>query len=361
MAALPPFFRLPPNRVWRSYLGGRFLDALEGKSKADDSHFPEDWIGSLTAAKNPPDGGGGDGVARVEFAGQTHRLTELLNSNPEYFLGSAHLARHGCDPRILIKYIDASIRLHLQVHPTAAFAQKHLNAPAGKTEAYYVLAARPEIRDPHLYLGFHTPPTKQQLKRWIEEQAIDSLLASMNRVAVTPADVLLVPGGLPHALGAGLFLVELQEASDLVVRFEFERGGYVLPEDSRFMGKGLDFCLDVFNAAPCTMNDIQATLRCPAKPVAELSTHARLESLIGPEQTDRFRLKQVHFTGEFNLPINAFTIAIVAHGACRLEAAGQSLSLACYDKCLLPHGAESIRIRPLGNEPAALLLCEPPA
>jgi len=46
-------FILPPNRVWRTYSGGRILDQIQGKPDPACSHFPEDWIGSATRAVNP--------------------------------------------------------------------------------------------------------------------------------------------------------------------------------------------------------------------------------------------------------------------------------------------------------------------
>ena len=45
--------QLPPNRVWRTYSGGKVLDEISGITPAKDSHFPEDWIASTTEAINP--------------------------------------------------------------------------------------------------------------------------------------------------------------------------------------------------------------------------------------------------------------------------------------------------------------------
>ena len=47
-----PIF-LPPNRVWRTYLGGRELDRLAGSAMPADTHLAEDWIASTTRAINP--------------------------------------------------------------------------------------------------------------------------------------------------------------------------------------------------------------------------------------------------------------------------------------------------------------------
>ena len=62
---LEPCYRLAPNRVWRTYPGGRTLDQIEGVRKPEDSHFPEDWLLSTTAARN---------VGREEFPDEANYL-----------------------------------------------------------------------------------------------------------------------------------------------------------------------------------------------------------------------------------------------------------------------------------------------
>ena len=59
------FYRLAPNRVWRTYLGGATLDAIYGKPAPADSHFPEDWILSTTRAVNAGRESVEEGVSRV--------------------------------------------------------------------------------------------------------------------------------------------------------------------------------------------------------------------------------------------------------------------------------------------------------
>ena len=59
------FFELPQNRVWRSYQGGRILDELVGKPEPADSHFPEDWVGSVTAASNPDSQNELEGISKI--------------------------------------------------------------------------------------------------------------------------------------------------------------------------------------------------------------------------------------------------------------------------------------------------------
>ena len=144
---------LPPNRVWRTYPGGRTLDQLAGKTSPADSHFAEDWIASATRAVNPPHaassrggplGSTSPGISQVRIGHDPapRDFTALLASDPGYFLGAAHVRKYGAQPQLLVKFLDSGTRLHFQVHPTREFAQRMLGAPSGKTEAYYVLGTR---------------------------------------------------------------------------------------------------------------------------------------------------------------------------------------------------------------------------
>ena len=159
---------LPPNRVWRSYPGGQVLDTLAGAQPAVDSHFPEDWIGSDTRAVNVGREDITEGPSQVLVGGVSHDFPTLLASDPEYFLGAEHVARFGATPALLVKFLDPAIRLHFQVHPTAEFARRFLNCTSGKTEAYHILATRPDVPQPYIYLGFQRPPSREALRRMLK-------------------------------------------------------------------------------------------------------------------------------------------------------------------------------------------------
>ena len=68
-----------------------------------------------------------------------------------------------------------------------------------------------------------------------------------NRFPVQPGDCYVVPAGTPHAIGAGIFMMELQEPTDWVVRCETVNAGLALPPEACFMGLDLEACLDVFD------------------------------------------------------------------------------------------------------------------
>jgi mannose-6-phosphate isomerase len=348
---------LPPQRVWRTYQGGRTLDALAGVAAPADGHFPEDWIASTTRAVNSGREAIREGVSTVTVGGAPHDFAALLAREPEYFLGAAHVAKFGAQPQLLVKLLDPAIRLHFQAHPTAAFARRFLGSPSGKTEAYHVLGARPGST-PYIYLGFQRPPSRDALRRMIETQDIAALEACFDKIPVRPGDTYLVPGGVPHALGEGIFLVEIQEPSDLVVRFEFERGGYVLPEPARFMGRGLEFCLDVFDYAAWPADRLAVEAACPPRRRRALGPDSHQDDLIGPERTPCFRVRQSHLRGPVTKSEDSAYIAIVTAGTCTVTAGGETHHLKTYDKFFCPAGLATIGIQP--GPSATLLECFPP-
>lgn len=358
---------LPPNRVWRTYPGGRTLDRLAGAAAPADSHLAEDWIASTTRAVNRGRESIAEGVSqvRVGLDPETHDFAQLLASDPEYFLGAAHVQKYGAQPQLLVKFLDSGTRLHFQVHPTREFAQCVLGAPSGKTEAYHILAVRAGAdagTEPggYIYVGFQRPPSRAQLREYIATQNLAAIEACFDRIAVQPGDTFIIPGGTPHALGAGVFMVEIQEPSDLVVRFEFERAGYVLPESARFMNRGLDFSLDVFNFAPLGAADLEARVRCRPRRLRELGPGSYQDELIGLAQTDCFRVAKSHYAAPVVKDETSCSIAIVTAGAVTLAAGGETHALRTCDKVFLPAGLGPVKFTPASGG-CDVLECYPPA
>lgn len=112
---------------------------------------------------------------------------------------------------LLLKLLFTDKPLSVQVHPDDGFAQA-LGLPRGKTEAWYVLSAAPGAK---VALGLNRYATSQQLREAAGNGSIADLLEWR---AVSPGDVLLVPAGTIHAIGAGLIIAELQQNSDATFR-----------------------------------------------------------------------------------------------------------------------------------------------
>jgi mannose-6-phosphate isomerase len=115
------------------------------------------------------------------------------------------------DPALLLKLLFTSQPLSIQVHPNDAFAHS-MGLPNGKTEAWYVLSAAPEAK---VALGLSRRLTPQQLREAVEDGSIADLILWR---AVSADDVIFVPAGTIHAIGAGLVIAELQQRSDVTFR-----------------------------------------------------------------------------------------------------------------------------------------------
>ena len=130
---IPDIIKLSPNRVWRTYQGGRLLDAMTSQPEPADTHFPENWIASTTRAVNH---GREDmveeGLSKVDIDGNTYILKDLITAHPELTVGLEHYRKYGADAGFLLKFLDPAIRLHIQCHPTIKFAQKYLSSNSGK-------------------------------------------------------------------------------------------------------------------------------------------------------------------------------------------------------------------------------------
>jgi mannose-6-phosphate isomerase len=216
---------LTTTRVYRFYRGGALLGRLRGES-ARDGFFPEDWIGSVTTARNPGRSDPKEGLTRLADG---RLLRDAVRADPSGWLGGEHMERFGTSTALLLKLLDAAERLPVHAHPDREFASEKLDSPFGKTEAWIVLDTRDA--DAEVWVGLRAPVEPERYREWIEGQEVDDLLSSLNRLTVRAGDVVYVPAGVPHALGAGVLIAELQEPTDFSLVCEW-RGFPIRPEES---------------------------------------------------------------------------------------------------------------------------------
>lgn len=352
----PPFLAVLPNRVRRNYTGGALLETWSGQATGVDDARPEDWIASTTAAVNPGlPAVEGEGLTRIQFLDQsTGVLAHVLRNEPAYYFGEDHFHHWGAELGFLAKLLDSSIRLHVQAHPTAAFAQQHLGSRFGKFEAYVILGFR-EGTAPALRLGFQRAPSRAEWRRIIENQELAAMDACFEEIPLKVGDVWCVPGGLPHAIGAGVLMLEIMEPSDLVVRCEFERAGIVVPPEGRFMGRGLDFCLDVFDYQSRTVEEIQRTCRIKPRPVGDGGE----EELVGPEQTPCFEVRRQIVATPTSLHCNSLEVLLAIAGRGTLQADSLSAPIERSARFLIPAGQDHVVVSPLPGQPIELLKIRP--
>ncbi len=154
-------------------------------------------------------------VAEGPDAGKT--LTELLARDKERLLGSRNYERFGTEFPLLIKFIDAREDLSIQVHPDDRLAwERHRSK--GKTEMWYVVAAD---EGAHLRSGFTRQVTPAEYEKSVADDTITDLLTDHE---VRPGDVFFLPAGRIHSIGAGSFIAEIQQTSNITYRiYDFNR------------------------------------------------------------------------------------------------------------------------------------------
>lgn len=312
---------LPPNTFPRFYRGGERIAELRGTPAA--GHRPEDWIGSVTTAF----GSERDGLTRLDD-GRT--LVDAVAADPESFLGAAHVARHGADPRLLVKLLDAGERLPVHFHPRVAFAREHLGSPHGKTEAWVIVST--EGGDPAVHLGLRQEVGLATLAGWVERQDVAAMLAAMVRLPVRPNDVIFVPAGLLHSIGEGILLVELQEPSDLSVLLEWE-GFEIDGRTDGHLGLGFETALraaDRSRLAPSDVEGLAARRGDGGRP--------GVERLLPPEADVFFRAERIRPRPSSPVP-QEFSILVVLGGEGRLVTDGGELELRRGGAVLVPHAA----------------------
>ncbi len=353
--------QLAPNPVYRSYMGGALLEALRGEEHPKDSQFPEEWIGSTTASRlagRPPE----EGLSRaVDADGGTVRLKSVIDAYPEAMLGPAHVAQHGANLGVLCKFLDAAVRLSMQTHPTRAFARRHLHSDFGKTESWIIIGTR-EIggESPYILLGFKDGVTAAEFRRITAAQDARAQIDALNRIAVHPGEAYMVPAGVPHAIGAGVFMVEVQEPTDFTINVEYTYRGIARTEEQCFLGLGFDLgmqCFDytVTGEAVVRQNALtRTTLRQDAA--------AREEVIIGPAHTRYFGASRlvIQGTGRDREPGQCY-IGIVTRGRGEILSEGRApLALRPGSTFFVPAASDHQAIRADAGTPLTLIRCFPP-
>ena len=156
-------------------------------------------------------------------------LTQLIDKYKGLLVGDRVYKKFGNKFPLLVKFIDSRQDLSVQVHPDDKLAQKR-HGCMGKTEMWYVLKADVGSK---IYSGLKRPITPEEYERLATEQPVTGNPSPVTHnpfldvIATHEAhqgDLYFLPAGRLHAIGAGNFLVEIQESSDITYRvYDFGR------------------------------------------------------------------------------------------------------------------------------------------
>lgn len=203
-------YPLRTEPLFRDYLwGGRKLQTTLGKALPAQGVWAESW----ELIDHPEHQ---SLVTNGPLAGKT--LREITAADPEWLLGASSGNNSLPSLPLLLKYLDCQRVLSVQVHPNDEYASKMSPPDLGKTEAWYIVDAEPTGV---LYAGLKQGVTPHSLAAAISAGRVEDCL---HRIHPKAGDCIFIPAGTVHALGAGLLVAEIQQASNTTFRlFDWNR------------------------------------------------------------------------------------------------------------------------------------------
>ncbi len=248
-------------------------------------------------------------------------------------MGDSVYARFGEEFPLLIKFIDAREDLSIQVHPNDALARRR-HGSQGKTEMWYVVDAAPGAR---LRSGFARPVTPDEYEASVANDTVTQILREYE---VRRGDLFFLPAGRVHSIGAGSFIAEIQQTSDITYRiYDFNRKG---PD-----GKTRELHTELAKEAiDYTVLDDYRTRYAP-------EPNRAVELVSCPYFTTE--LYELDRPCACDLAaLDSFLAVICTDGEARLTAdGGEPLSVHAGETVLVPAAVRSLRMEPA---PAARLL-----
>lgn len=197
--------------ILKTLVWGGYKIAPYKQITTDQKNIGESW--ELSGVK-----GNESVVSNGYLAGKT--ITELIREYKAELIGKANYENTGEQFPLLVKFIDAMQDLSIQVHPNDELAAKRHDGSKGKTEMWYVIKADD---DAHLMSGFSHSITPEEYVERVNNNTITQVL---NDYSLSPGDVFFLPAGRVHSIGAGSFIAEIQQTSDITYRiYDFGRLG----------------------------------------------------------------------------------------------------------------------------------------
>ncbi|MDO4859010.1 MAG: class I mannose-6-phosphate isomerase [Thermoguttaceae bacterium] len=198
--------KLYPLRITPIYKtsiwGGRKIADFLNRELPDGNHFAESWDVSNHPA-------GQSVISNGPLKGQL--LQDVFESERSALLGP-HSGENFTRFPLMVKFLDANKQLSVQVHPNEEYVAKNDLTDAGKAEAWVILDVIPGSQ---MSLGFKEPITPEKVANALESNSLEDLLFHCEP---NPGECYFLPPGTVHSLGAGIFLYEVQQCSNLTFR-----------------------------------------------------------------------------------------------------------------------------------------------
>jgi mannose-6-phosphate isomerase len=327
--------KLPSNQFDHFYKGGSRIGAL--RHGPGGPMRPEEWIGSVTTRF-------GEKSMGLSVLQDGTVLRDSIIENTEKWLGAEHAAAFGASTELLMKLLDPEQRLPVHYHPNKSFSKKHLSLNHGKTEAWIILEA-PEGAE--VGLGFDKKKTKDEVRKMVDARDSDGFLASLTKHKVKAGDTVFVPAGTPHSIALGIFVLELQEPTDLSALLEWNDFAVDGVKDGH-LGLGFDLVLDALSYDPISANEAQ-------KLVVRDRLFTNKDASVFTDVADPY-FRADYLTGNASKVGAGFGIflALTGQGSIKFENDG-TLEIEKGDAILIPYSAGSWELNGVQG-----VICRPP-
>ncbi|MDG2040478.1 MAG: class I mannose-6-phosphate isomerase [Ilumatobacter sp.] len=338
---------MPDNRVPVYYKGGGGIDKF--RVEPGDFSGPEDWVGSLTRLPESMMGGDMSHDVGMSTTLESESLRNLVDNDPQGWLGQKLADHFGGESGLLVKILDAGERLPVHCHPTRSFAARNLASVFGKTEGWIIMDATPGAK---VWLGLREDIDRATLRRWIERHDVPAMLSAMNQFDVERGQAFFVKAGLPHSIGPGVMLTELQEPTSFSVLAEYENFG--LTEDQATLGLSWELALSCFDLGGYRGDRISELL--PDRIELSCQSGGTVFDLFPPEANTFFSARLVKCSSRVVLDQPSFAVLVITEGSGELSWAGGSEPVRRGETWVVPFGAGSLSFT--GTVEA--LVCLPP-
>jgi mannose-6-phosphate isomerase len=239
--------------------------------------------------------------------------------------------RFGMEFPLLIKFIDASDFLSIQVHPDDELSRERHKA-FGKTEMWYIV----ESDQGELIAGFNRPLDRETYLQHVKDGSLKEI---MNHEKVEPGDIYFMPAGRVHAIGAGVLLAEIQQTSDITYRiYDWDR-----VDDS---GKGRDLHTEL------ALDAIDFAFHKEYKTSYSPLLNSTVSAVDCPYFTTSVIKLDQPVDKDFNM-IDSFVIYICVEGKAGISYPGGLEEIARGETVLIPAELKNLAIIP--TEPTTLL------
>jgi mannose-6-phosphate isomerase len=339
-------YRLGANQIPLYYKGGDRIAQFRGDAPGGG---PEDWVGSVTAIPLELLPGEDDPTIGISRLPDGSLLSRAVADDPRGWLGDDLARAYGDIPGLLVKLLDAGERLPVHCHPTRALARQKLGSSFGKTEGWIVMDA---AAGAEIWLGFRENVEPAQLRSWVDSQDVDGMLAAMNRLDVQAGEAYYVPAGIPHSIGEGVMITELQEPTSYSILAEYREFG--LDEQQATLGLGWDEGLTCFDLSGYAGERL-AQLKAPPAVVSD-GPGGNIVKLFPADAEPFFQGIRARATGRLVLGEQGFRVLVFEHGSGSLTWATGEATVGAGETWVVPSGAGPLTL----EGEAQVVVCCPP-